>query len=157
MHETAAMNGVRVDERRNPQAATDSILAGANLTGTAASDVLGVLATGAGTGASLEGALFGSVAGQLSTQGIYTAAPERKRRALGRREEQRGGRALTFAREQYAENVGQGMRIRDDGSFQDGTDDRSTAMEVMESVLLGSTVGQCAGTPPGPPRRTRPA
>jgi hypothetical protein len=65
-------------------------------------------------------------------------ALEFRERVLGHREEVRVGAAISFASAKINEKLENGERLRDDGFFTDEHDNRSTAKEVFEGVVLAA-------------------
>jgi len=106
---------------------------------------LGSEITGAATGAGLMGILFGpeaSVAGAAAgTTVVYTiknSISEFAGRLLGQREQIRIGAVYRYIYAKIEENKTKGMKIRDDDFFKKQPNDRSTAEEIFEGILLAA-------------------
>ncbi len=103
---------------------------GSEIVGGVAGAAIGLLAAGPA------GAVAGGAAGPLVTHTLRTLAVELKQRILGHREEVRASATIAYAALKIQENIAFGQQIRQDGFFEDQPDNRSTAEEIFEGVLL---------------------
>lgn len=102
-------------------------------------------AIGAAVGAAIGGAVAGP-AGTIGGAAVGDAigavfkdlASDVKRRYLSKKEGVRIDRALRLTKEKIDANFCSGKALRDDGFFESGVDERSTAEEIFEGVLIAS-------------------
>lgn len=74
--------------------------------------------------------------GTLVVQVLQHVGSEIGKRLLSAREDARVGRAILFAIEKNVEKRRNGLELRDDGFFDERSDGRTTAEEIVEGVLL---------------------
>ncbi len=108
------------------------ISVGADVAGAAVSGAIGFFAGDAG-GAALLGA-----SGSVVTHLLGYLGKEIKNRFLGKREQVRIGALLAFATNKIQEKLKQGLKIRDDGFFTESPENRSSAEEIFEGVILAA-------------------
>jgi hypothetical protein len=125
---TKRQNG---EEKKN-QALRKLIDVGSEIAGGAAGGALGFLAAGP-AGAALLGA-GGAAAAKL----LKDIGSEISERFLSSREKVRVGGVLAIAAVEIKQRIENGEEIRDDGFFENKADKRSSAEEVVESILLKS-------------------
>lgn len=75
-------------------------------------------------------------AGVALTHILRVTAKEVKERLLGKREELRIGATYIFAADKINRNIENGRQIRQDGFFQEQSNARAQAEEILEGVLL---------------------
>ena len=105
----------------------------------------GAGAIGAAVGATIGGVVAGPV-GTIGGAAVGDAigavfkelALDVKRRYLSKKEEVRIDRALKLTKEKIDANLRSGKSLRDDGFFESRVDERSTAEEIFEGVLIAS-------------------
>ena len=97
--------------------------------------------SGATIGAGL-GFVFGGPQGAIIGAGFGSAieaiGEEIGNRQLAKREQERVGFAVILTCDKIKENIEKGMRYRDDDFFREKPNDRSTAKEVTEGILLAA-------------------
>lgn len=81
------------------------------------------------------GALAGGAVGPLISHTLR-AAVDFTQRQMSRREQARVGATITFALDKINKNLTAGKQLRQDGFFQNQLNDRATADEIVEGVLL---------------------
>jgi hypothetical protein len=84
------------------------------------------------------GAIVGAAAGPAATRTLRGLAVEFRERVLGHREEVRVGATISFASAKIKEKLESGEWPRQDDFFTDAEDNRSTAKEVFEGVVLAA-------------------
>jgi len=119
-------------EKRKQQVIKDLITLGSNISGGTAGGLLALI------GAGPIGAMIGGVSTAIITHVIGKVSLEIKDRHLAQREVQRIGATLTFAIQKIIENQKEGIRLRDDDFFDESINDRSTADEIFEGVLISA-------------------
>jgi len=112
-------------------AASRVLGAGADVTGSVAGAIAGLLLAGP------PGAVGGAVAGPL----LASVLREITHRILSHREDARVGGAFRAAAAGLQERLDQGDEVRDDGFFASRPDRRSDAEEIIEGVLLAAQRG----------------
>ena len=121
------------DTRRNePEAVDHLITIGTEIAGGVTGAAIGLFAAGPA------GALAGGVAGPVVTHAFRKIAVEIQHRFLGRREEVRIGAAFTFAAAKVQKKLADGLPLRQDNFFQQIANDRATADEIVEGILLAA-------------------
>lgn len=105
---------------------------GADTAGAATGATLGMLLGGPG------GAVAGAAVGPPLSHAFRKIAAEINSRYISPREDERVASALTYAIERAEEKLEEGEEIRGDGFFDEGTDDRSSADEVVEGALIAA-------------------
>jgi len=95
-------------------------------------------ATGAGIGQWLGSGPAGAAYGATATIMFKDVVLDFTNRLLGHREEQRIGAVIRYFWDKYQENLAAGNGPRQDGFFEDASDDRAAAKEVFEGVLLAA-------------------
>lgn len=123
-------------EKNNEQKESKVIKGLSELGGTAvgASVGTGVGLVVAGPG----GAALGAIAGSVVEKVFEWAGAEISERLLSKKENQRVKSVLEVAKEKVQKNLASGQVIRDDDFFDKDINDRSTAEEILEGVLLTS-------------------
>lgn len=123
-------------EKNNEQKESKVIKGLSELGGTAvgASVGTGVGLVVAGPG----GAALGAIAGSVVEKVFEWAGAEISERFLSKKENQRVKSVLELAKEKVQKNLANGQVIRDDDFFDKDINDRSTAEEILEGVLLTS-------------------
>jgi hypothetical protein len=84
------------------------------------------------------GAIAGAAAGPAAARTLRGLAVEFRERVLGHREEVRVGAVISFATAKIKEKLENGEQPRQDGFFTDAEDNRATAKEVFEGVVLAA-------------------
>ena len=84
------------------------------------------------------GAVAGAAAGPVTARTLRGLAVEFRERVLGHREEVRVGAAIAVASVKIREKLDAGEQPRQDGFFTDEEQNRSTAKEVFEGVILAA-------------------
>lgn len=84
------------------------------------------------------GAVVGAGAGPAAARTLRGLAVEFRERVLGHREEVRVGAAISFASAKIQEKLDNGEQPRQDEFFTDEHDNRATAKEVFEGVVLAA-------------------
>lgn len=102
----------------------------------AGADIAGA-ATGATLGTFLGGPA-GAVIGAAMGHTLRKIGAEINNRYISPREDERVASALTYAIERAERKIEDGEEIRSDGFFDEGTDDRSTADEIVEGALIAA-------------------
>lgn len=105
---------------------------GSNMTGSVAGTIVGLLVAGP------PGAIVGAVLGPGITTAIKKIGDEISTRILGPREKVRIGATIVYAVQKIDENKKNGKKIRDDDFFRSNDDDRSSAEEITEGILLNA-------------------
>jgi hypothetical protein len=100
----------------------------------AGADIAGA-ATGATLGTFLGGPA-GAAIGAAMGHTLRKIGAEINNRYISPREDERVASALSYAIERAEEKIEEGEEIRDDGFFDEGTDDRSSADEIVEGALI---------------------
>lgn len=118
--------------REQEEKVEDIIQTGTDIAGATTGAAIGLLVGGP------PGAIVGTAAGPAAARTLRGLAVEFRERVLGRREEVRVGATISFASAKINEKLENGQRLRHDGFFADAKDDRSTAKEVFESVVLAA-------------------
>lgn len=108
------------------------ISTGSEIASGAAATAIGFLSAG------IEGAIVGGASGPLLTKIFCHIGQEIKDRFLGSREKVRIGATFAFAVAKIQENIKQGQKIREDDFFKDQPEERATAKEILEGILLAS-------------------
>lgn len=103
---------------------------GSNIAGSVTGATLGFLLAGPA------GGFAGAVAGPTVGNVIKQIGTEIANRILGPREQERIGAAIRFTANKIDENLAQGLEIRQDDFFIDKINERSTATEIVEGILL---------------------
>lgn len=96
---------------------------------------------GAATGATLStflGGPAGAAIGAAIGHTFRKIGAEIDNRYISPREDERVASALSYAIERAEEKIEEGEEIRDDGFFDEGTDDRSSADEIVEGALIAA-------------------
>jgi len=115
--------------------------------GSAAQEIAntGADTAGATTGATLGmffggpgGAVFGSAVGPPLSHDFRKIGAEINNRYISTREDKRVASALQHAIERTGEKLEEGKEIRNDGFFDEETDSRSTADEIIEGALIAA-------------------
>jgi len=120
-----------VAEDDDDKVVSDLIEAGSAITGALAGAAMGILG-------GPPGMVAGAVVGSALSVGLKRVGRERRRRALGPKEELRLGATLTYAVAAAKARLDRGEHLRADRFFEDRVDqgDRSVADEVIEGVLM---------------------
>lgn len=118
--------------REQEEKVEDIIQTGTDIAGATTGAAIGLLVGGP------PGAIVGTAAGPAAARTLRGLAVEFRERVLGCREEVRVGATISFASAKINEKLENGQRLRHDGFFADAKDDRSTAKEVFESVVLAA-------------------
>lgn len=84
------------------------------------------------------GAIAGAAAGPAAARTLRGLAVEFRERVLGHREEVRVGATISFASAKIKEKLEDGEQPRQDDFFTDAEDNRATAKEVFEGVVLAA-------------------
>jgi hypothetical protein len=105
------------------------IAAGSDLAGAAVGGALGTL------GGPL-GVAVGAGGGVVVTRALKRVGAEIQQRWLAPRQRLRAGGAFAIAVNEIMERLESGAHVRDDEFFTEGVDDRSSAEELLEGVLL---------------------
>lgn len=84
------------------------------------------------------GAVAGAAASPVTARTLRGLAVEFRERVLGHREEVRVGAAIAFASDKIREKLEAGEQPRQDDFFTDEEQNRSTAKEVFEGVILAA-------------------
>jgi hypothetical protein len=105
---------------------------GADTVGAATGATLGMLVGGPG------GAVVGAAVGPPLSHAFRKIGAEINNRYISPREDERIASALTYAIKRAKEKIDKGKKIRGDGFFDEGTDDRSTADEIVEGALIAA-------------------
>lgn len=105
---------------------------GADTAGAATGATLGMLLGGPG------GAVAGAAVGPPLSHAFRKIGAEINSRYISPREDERVASALTYAIERAEKKIEEGEEIRSDGFFEEGTDDRSSADEVVEGALIAA-------------------
>lgn len=98
-------------------------------------------AVGAGIGlvvAGPVGAAMGSLAGTTIEKVFEVVGKDIKERRLSQNENRKIGSVFEQAQKRVEENLKSGRTLRTDGFFEEKADDRSTANELLENLLLTS-------------------
>ncbi len=118
--------------REQDEKVLDIVETGTDITGATAGAAVGLLIGGP------PGALVGAAAGPAVSRTLRGLAVEFRERVLGPREEVRVGAAINFASAKIKEKLENGEQPRQDDFFTDAQDDRATAKEVFEGVVLAA-------------------
>lgn len=118
--------------REQDEKVKDIVQTGTEIAGATTGAAVGLLVGGP------PGALVGAAAGPAAARTLRGLAIEFRERVLGHREEVRVGAAISFASVKIKENLDSGERPRQDDFFTDAEDDRATAKEVFEGVVLAA-------------------
>jgi hypothetical protein len=118
--------------REQEEKVKDIVETGTDIAGATTGAAIGLLVGGP------PGALAGAAAGPAAARTLRGLAVEFRERVLGHREEVRVGAAISFASAKIKEKLDNGERPRQDGFFTDEQDNRSTAKEVFEGVVLAA-------------------
>lgn len=105
---------------------------GSNLAGSIAGTVVGLLVAGP------PGAVAGAILGPGITSAIKKIGDEISTRVLGPREKIRIGATIVYAIKKVDENQKSGKTIRGDEFFKSNDNDRSSAEEITEGILLNA-------------------
>jgi hypothetical protein len=105
---------------------------GADIVGASGGAVAGFLLGGP------VGAGVGAAAGSFLAHQLRAVGEEVVRRQLSPREQQRVGMVMAVAVEAVQERLAQGYQPRQDGFFEAAANDRSTADEITEGVLIAA-------------------
>ncbi len=119
------------DEKVRDIIGTGSDMVG-DATGVATGMALGFLIGGPG------GAVAGAAAGPPVASALRGLAVEFRERVLGHREELRAGATITLASAKIKAKLENGDQLRQDDFFTDTDDNRATAKEVFEGVILAA-------------------
>lgn len=122
----------KVIDKEKDDNARELITLGGDVAGGTVGVLLGLMAAGP------IGAVIGGISGPVLSHVICKISSEMRNRYLAKREESRIGATLAFSLEKILENQKQGKKIRDDGFFDETINDRSTADEVFEGVLIAA-------------------
>lgn len=118
--------------REQEEKIKDIVQTGTDIAGATTGAAIGLLVGGP------PGALAGAAAGPAAARTLRELAVEFRERVLGHREEVRVGAAISFASAKIKEKLENGERPRQDDFFTDAEDNRSTAKEVFEGVVLAA-------------------
>ena len=135
--ESAAQGGQSVDvdealRREQDEKVIDIVETGTDIAGATTGAAFGLLIGGP------SGALMGAAAGPAAARTLRGLAVEFRERVLGPREEVRVGATISFASAKIKEKLENGEQPRQDDFFTDAQDDRATAKEVFEGVVLAA-------------------
>lgn len=118
--------------REQDEKVTDIVQTGTDIAGATTGAAIGLLIGGP------PGAVAGAAAGPAAARTLRGLAVEFRERVLGHREEVRVGATISFASAKIKEKLENGEQPRQDGFFIDEEDNRSTAKEVFEGVVLAA-------------------
>ncbi len=118
--------------REEDEKVIDIVEAGSEIAGALAGTAVGLLVGGP------PGAVAGAAAGPVAARTLRGVAAEFRERVLGHREEVRVGAAIAFASAKIKEKLEAGEQPRQDDFFTDEEQNRSTAKEVFEGVILAA-------------------
>lgn len=118
--------------REQEEKVKDIVETGTDIAGATTGAAIGLLVGGP------PGALAGAAAGPAAARTLRGLAVEFRERVLGYREEVRVGAAISFASAKIKEKLENGEQPRQDDFFTDAEDDRATAKEVFEGVVLAA-------------------
>ncbi|MCK4351797.1 hypothetical protein KAW65_00125 [candidate division WOR-3 bacterium] len=110
----------------------DLVTVGSDIAGGVAGASVGFFTAGPG------GAVLGGISGPLLAHTFRRLAKEIKHRFLGKREEVRIGATIAFAAEKIQENIANGQQVRQDDFFREQLNERASAEEILEGVLLAA-------------------
>jgi hypothetical protein len=110
----------------------DMVETGTDIAGATTGAAIGLLVGGP------PGAIAGAAAGPAAARTLRALAVEFRDRVLGHREEVRVGATISFASAKIKEKLENGEEPRQDGFFTDEEDNRSSAKEVFEGVVLAA-------------------
>jgi len=105
---------------------------GADTAGAATGATVGILFGGPG------GAVVGATIGPPLAHAFRKIGAEINSRYISPKEDERVASALTYAIERAEQKIEDGEEIRGDGFFDEETDDRSTADEIVEGALIAA-------------------
>ncbi len=118
--------------REQDEKVTDIIQTGTDIAGATTGAAIGLLIGGP------PGAVVGAAAGPTAARTLRELAVEFRERVLGSREEVRVGAVISFASTKINEKLEAGEQPRQDDFFTDAHDNRATAKEVFEGVILAA-------------------
>ncbi len=118
--------------REQDEKVTDIIETGTDIAGATTGAAIGLLIGGP------PGAVVGAAAGPTAARTLRELAVEFRERVLGSREEVRVGAVISFASTKINEKLEAGEQPRQDDFFTDAHDNRATAKEVFEGVILAA-------------------
>lgn len=123
-------------EKEKKNALVNLMTTGAELTG----NVGGALLSGyvEGIEGAVQGAVVGGMGGVLATKVMIKIGEEIHKRIISARENVRTGAALTFAVQKLAEKLQAGKQYRSDDFFEDSSNDRASAEEILEGIFLAA-------------------
>lgn len=118
--------------REQDEKVRDIVETGTDIAGATTGAAIGLLTGGP------PGALVGAAAGPVAARTLRALAVEFRDRVLGPREEVRVGAVISFASTKIKEKLDADEQPRQDGFFTDAQDNRASAKEVFEGVVLAS-------------------
>ncbi len=118
--------------RKQDEKVADIIQTGTEIAGATTGAAIGLLVGGP------PGAIVGAAAGPTAARTLRGLAVEFRERVLGHREEVRVGAVISFASAKIKEKLEGGQQLRQDDFFTDAYDNRATAKEVFEGVVLAA-------------------
>lgn len=121
-----------MNKNRQDSDIEELINSGSEIVGAATGGVLGFFSGGP------VGAALGGAGGVVVAKGLSKLGLEVKQRFLGKREEVRIGATISYAIMRIQEKLSSGCSLRDDGFFNNETNNRSAADEIYEGVILAA-------------------
>jgi len=116
----------------NDESLNKLIRLGCNITGCATGAIAGFIVGGPG------GAALGAAQAPLVSSALYEIVSEIGQRHLSKREEERVGTTLCYAVENIRKKLYEGNQIRQDNFFIRDVNNRSSAEEITEGVLIAA-------------------